>query len=100
MVPQAGLPVVVRARYALTMKIRIEIDDRLLEQARALASRDGTTLSALVEQGLRHVLSKNRQPKKPHEFRFTTFKGGGLRPEFQNASWQEILDASYERDDE
>ncbi len=80
------------------MEIGIEIDNELLEQARAHAAREGTTLSSLVEQGLRRILLQKQQTKEPFKFGLATFKGDGLTPEFQNASWREILDASYERD--
>ncbi len=38
------------------MKTTIDIADPLLREARKLANREGTTLRALVEQGLRHVI--------------------------------------------
>ncbi|MBW2245376.1 MAG: DUF2191 domain-containing protein, partial [Deltaproteobacteria bacterium] len=38
------------------MKTTIDIADSILEQARDLAARQGTTLRALVEEGLRGVV--------------------------------------------
>lgn len=78
------------------MKTTVEIADPILKEARKLAAREGTTLRALMEQGLRHVLLQKRQLKKRSKFRMVTFKGDGLQPEFQNAGWDKIRDAIYE----
>ena len=78
------------------MKTTIEIADPVLKEARKVAAREGTTLRALVEQGLRQVLSEKKQAKKPYKFHLTTFKGDGLQPEFQDAGWDKIRDAIYE----
>lgn len=43
------------------MKTTIEIPDSLLEEARKLASQEGTTVRALVETGLRQVLSERKK---------------------------------------
>ena len=81
------------------MKTTIDIADPILREARKLASREGTTLRALVEQGLRQVISERKQ-KQPFRLRPVTSGGEGLRPELQDASWDEIRDLSYEKDDE
>lgn len=78
------------------MKTTIEIADPLLDDARKLAAREGTTLRALVESGLRHVITERKRSKEPYTFRFTTFRGEGLQPEFEDASWDKIRDAIYE----
>ena len=78
------------------MKTTIEIADPVLDEARKLAAREGTTLRALVESGLRHVITERKQSRKPYTFRFTTFRGEGLQPEFQDVGWDKIRDAIYE----
>ena len=77
------------------MKTTVEISDALLDDARKLAAREGTTLRALVEQGLRQIMAERRKPKKPFKLRDGSFKGKGLSPEFADASWEEIRRAAY-----
>jgi hypothetical protein len=42
------------------MEIEMEIDDALLERAKAEAARRGTTVSALVEEGMRLLIEHDR----------------------------------------
>ncbi len=77
------------------MKTTLEISDPLLNEARKIANREGTTLRALVEQGLRHVLTEKKKPQKKFKLRDASFKGEGLTPEFKDASWAEILEEAY-----
>jgi predicted DNA-binding ribbon-helix-helix protein len=44
---------VTHSHYNRTMKTSLELDDELLAQAKALAAREGTTIDALIEEGLR-----------------------------------------------
>jgi len=80
------------------MKTIIDIADPLLREARKLANREGTTLRALVERGLRHVISEGKR-KQPFRLQLITAGGQGLRSELRDASWDRIRDLSYERDD-
>jgi succinylarginine dihydrolase len=77
------------------MKTTLDIADSLLDEARKIAHRDGTTLRALVEQGLRQVVMEQKKPRKKFKLRKVGFKGEGLTPEFENASWAEILEEAY-----
>ena len=79
------------------MKTTIDIADPILREARKLAHREGTTLRALVEQGLRQVISERKQ-RHPFRLRLVTSGGEGLRAELQGASWEEIRGLSYEKD--
>jgi hypothetical protein len=78
------------------MKTTVEISDALLREARKLAARERTTLRALVEMGLRHVLAAKKQPRPAFRLRKASFKGRGLRPEFADAAWGRLRDAAYE----
>jgi hypothetical protein len=77
------------------MKTTLEISDPLLREARKIAVRDNTTLRALVEQGLRQVVSEKKKDK-PFRLRDASFKGNGLHPDVANLSWDEIRDLVYE----
>ncbi len=77
------------------MKTTIDLADPLLEEARKLARREGTTVRALVEQGLRMVLAQKRGTA-PFRLRDATFAGDGLRPELEGASWDRLRELAYE----
>jgi hypothetical protein len=77
------------------MKTTLDIADPLLREAKQLAAREGTTLRALVEQGLRRVVAE-KKPKRGFRLRKATFKGRGLRPELADAGWDRIRDLAYE----
>ena len=77
------------------MKTTVEISDSLLEDAKRVASKEGTTVRALVEQGLRRVVSERKRREKFH-LRKATFKGKGLQPGVSGASWARIREMAYE----
>lgn len=77
------------------MKTTVEITDSLLDEARKLASREGTTVRALVEEGLRRIIAE-RKRVKVYRLRRATFKGDGLQPHVADASWERIRDIVYE----
>ena len=47
------------------MKTTLNIDDSVMQRLREEASRRGTTMSALVEAGLRHVLTPEVTASEP-----------------------------------
>jgi hypothetical protein len=79
----------------VNMKTTLDISDPLLREARKLAARERTTLRALVEQGLRQVVTEKRQ-KAEFRLRKASFKGRGLRAELADAGWQKVRDLAYE----
>lgn len=77
------------------MKTTIEIADGLLREAKAVAAREGTTIRALLDEGLRLALKRRRaQPR--FVLRKATFKGRGLRPELAGAPWNRFRELAYE----
>lgn len=56
------------------MKTTVDISDVLFERARAAAKEQGTTLRALIESGLVHVLNAPQQ-KKPRPMKDFSFGG-------------------------
>jgi len=77
------------------MKTTVDIPDSILEEARKLAAREGSTVRALVEQGLRRLISE-RKRTGAFRLRKVTFKGEGLQPGAAGASWERIRDMAYE----
>lgn len=76
------------------MKTRLEISDPLLREARKTAAREGVTLRALVERGLRRVVGEARLGK-PFKLRRASFNGRGLQSDLHDASWDELRDMTY-----
>jgi hypothetical protein len=76
------------------MRTSIELSNSLLERARKLARERGTTLRALVEEGLSRVLS-DREPR-PFRLRSVTFGKGGLVEGLAEGDWDAIRDRTYE----
>jgi Arc/MetJ family transcription regulator len=77
------------------MKTTIEISDGLLDEARKVASREGTTLRVLVEAGLRKEV-RQRGQRKAFRLKRASFRGRGLRPELAGAKWEQIRELAYE----
>ena len=72
------------------MKITIEISDPLFKSAKELAQRSQTTLRALIEEGLRRVIS-DAQVNAKSAFKLQKASRGGkavLMPE--PANWQQL----------
>jgi hypothetical protein len=80
------------------MKTTIEISDPIFEEAKALAAREGTTIRALVESGLRHVVAERRAHHGAFKLRDESFGGEGLAPALRGASWERIRDLAYGHD--
>ena len=79
--PRAG-PVapelVYRFLYTDSVKTTLDLDDDLLARAKALAARERTSLTALIEEGLRLRL-RRRGPSRTPAARLAVFQGrGGL----------------------
>jgi hypothetical protein len=78
------------------MKTTIEMPDALFMQARQYANKNNMTMKALIEQALRKIMVK-KTAEKPFKLADGSFRGNGLTPEFQNATWEQIRDTIYER---
>jgi hypothetical protein len=77
------------------MKTTIDISDPLLREARKLAEREGVTLRALVERGLRRVVTEAKLGA-PFRLRRASFKGEGLQADAHGVSWVSPRDLTYE----
>jgi hypothetical protein len=61
----------------MAMKTTLNLNDELLREAKKKAAEDGTTLTHVVEQGLRAVLNEDESPAEPYVFDFPVVDGGG-----------------------
>jgi hypothetical protein len=78
------------------MKTTVQIPDPLLSRAKAIARRDGTTLAALVVEGLRGVVEERTAPRaRRFQLRDASFEGKGMNPEF-HGRWDSVRAAAYE----
>jgi len=77
------------------MKTTIELPKSLLSEAKALAAKEGTTLRALIEAGLRSVLKERKEKTKPFKLRDASVGGNGLAPGLEWKDMHKIILASY-----
>jgi hypothetical protein len=77
-------------------KTTLNLRDDLLRRAKDRARRERTTLRALVEEGLRLVLSGGRVRAGRYRLPSASVKGKGLHPALRSGSWDEIRSLTYE----
>ena len=77
------------------MKTTVQIPDALLAEIQQIATKNKTTLRALMQEGLQHVVERERMKKKPFKFKDCSVGGDGLVDELKNASWSDIVAMSY-----
>jgi hypothetical protein len=78
------------------LKIKLEIATPLMKDVEALAQSERTTVSSLVERGLRLVLAARRRCQ-PFKLRDSSAGGNGLHPDAVGRPWHELLARSYGR---
>ncbi len=76
------------------MKTTVEISDALLEAAKRLAAERGTTLRAIVEEGLRTMVE--RAEAECFTLRDASVDGEGLHEEVREGGWTRIVERAYE----
>jgi hypothetical protein len=73
-----------------SMKTTIEMSDPLFDAAKALAQRSQTTLRALIEEGLRRVISDSQaQPKTAFKLKDASVRGKS-GPALSPLDWQQL----------
>ncbi|MCI0413856.1 type II toxin-antitoxin system VapB family antitoxin [bacterium] len=77
------------------MKTTVEIPDSLLQEARRLAEKEGSSVKVLVEEGLRRIILE-RKKGKSFRLRKASFRGKGIQGEVTEGSWERIRDLVYE----
>jgi len=76
------------------MKTTVEISDDLFTRTREVAQREGTTLRALIEEGLEAVLAR-REQKVAYRWPDLSVTGEGLLPEIEEGAWEPLRDRIY-----
>jgi hypothetical protein len=76
------------------MKTTVELPDSLVREAKRVALREGTTVRALIERGLRSVIS-GRGAAPAFTLRRAAFRGDGLVAGRSLRDWETIRDLSY-----
>jgi hypothetical protein len=77
------------------MKTTVDIADPLLAQTKRFAARHGTTMKALMEQGLRLVLAEKAGEA---DFEFVPVTDGMPHVEkgYESMTWEQVRDIIYE----
>lgn len=76
------------------MKTTVELPAQLLREAKQVAAREGTTVRALIERGLRSVV-RGRRSTTRFTLRRAAFRGDGLVAGRSLRDWESIRDLSY-----
>jgi hypothetical protein len=76
------------------MKTTLDLQDELLMRAKVLSKRTGRPLRALVEEGLRLVLSKQRETNRYQLPDCSVGEPDAANP-LEALSWQDLRDEIY-----
>jgi hypothetical protein len=76
------------------MKTTVEIAEDLFARTREVAQREGTTLRALIEEGLATALAR-REEKTSYQWPDLSVTGDGLSSEIAEGSWEALRDRIY-----
>jgi hypothetical protein len=76
------------------MKTTVEISEELFQLTRELAQREGTTMRALIEEGLQAALAR-REERAIYRWPDLSVGGEGLTPGIEEGSWEPLRDLIY-----
>lgn len=76
------------------MKTTVEIAEDLFARTREVAQREGTTLRALIEEGLSVALAR-REQKTSYQWPDLSVGGEGIAPDIEEGSWEPVRDQIY-----
>ena len=77
------------------MKTTLDIQDVLLQRAKRLSKSTGKPLRALVEEGLRHVLSEHRDSGARYQLPDCSVGEPSATNPLESWSWQDLRDEIY-----
>jgi hypothetical protein len=75
------------------VKTTIDLNDALFQETKRAAAKRGTTMRAMIEQGLRWVL--DQEAPKPFVWKPVPFKGEGLQPGQREGDWAQVQELMY-----
>ena len=79
------------------MKTTVQISDALLAEVQQIAVKNKTTLRALVQEGLRHIVEREQRAQKPFKLVDCSFPPRDeVTEQFDPKSWEEIRAIIYE----
>ncbi len=76
------------------MKTTVDIADELLRTAKQIARNEGSTLRALIEEGLRFAVAQRATPTT-FRLRSARFEGRGLQAGVREGDWDQIRGMIY-----
>ena len=76
------------------MKTTVDLPDELLVRAKRHARTTGRPLRAVMEEGLRRVLSQEQSPRRYHLADLSVGDAGGRDP-LESFSWQDLRELIY-----
>jgi hypothetical protein len=77
------------------MKTTVQIPDALLAEIQAIATKNKTTLRALMQEGLMHVVERERMKKKPFKLKDCSVGPKKVNEELLGRQWEDIVDLVY-----
>lgn len=83
--------------YTRYMRTTIQLEDKLLEEAKAFAAESGRSLAAVIEDALYQMLSRRRRPVPKQRVKLKVHGRGGLQPgvDLDNtAAMLDLMDAT------
>jgi hypothetical protein len=79
------------------MKTTVQIPDALLAEIQQIAAKNKTTLRALMQEGLMHVVERERVKKKPFKLRDCSFPPKHLiKKTVDPMNWDDLSALIYE----
>ena len=77
------------------MKTTVHIPDALLADVRKIAARNKTTLRALVQEGLMHVVAEQHRRKKRFKLKDMSVGPTEVNESLRDMKWEDMVRFAY-----
>jgi hypothetical protein len=77
------------------MRTTVRLDEELLNEVRRYAAEERTTMTAVLEEALREMLARKKQPCNRPRLPLPVYEGGAVRPGVDlnnNAALLDLMD--------